>query len=304
MSFVAPPGAQAFSEGMLQRTRDLIDAGLWDIPLDRLVGWWGEFTNIEQRYFAACVLDSLIYRTPSQFASGILDLMRGGASQASGAALGLSSDIELVSILRDRFKDPKVRLVPVICDSDPPSKSGPLVMRRLKKLLGVADKWMIWPWQIREAVTDEGVKVILLVDDLLGSGKQVDTFCTKEDVIESSKGAQIIYAPVVAHQKGIDHLKGVLPQLNVVTSELLTTEHSFFSESIWKNLTNGKIAADDAKQFYLDLLAKTGFRASPKVPALGVGELALCFGFSHGTPNNSLPLLWHASPEWRSLLER
>jgi hypothetical protein len=304
VSFTAPPGAQAFSESMLQRTRDLIDAGLWDIPLDRLVGWWGAFSNVEQRYFAACLLDSLIYRTPAQFASGILDLMRGGASQACSLALGLRSDLELVDRLRNRFEDPNVRLVPVICDSDPPSKSGPLVMRRLKKLLGVADKWMIWPWQIAEAVDEEGVKVILLIDDLLGSGKQVDTFCAKENVIAASKAAELIYAPVVAHQKGIDYLKVAVPRLKVVASEVLTDDHSFFSEHIWKNLTNGSIAAEDAKEFYLDLLSKTGFRPSPRVPALGVGELALCFGFSHGTPNNSLPLLWHASPQWRSLLER
>lgn len=303
MSFAAPSGAQAYSEGVFQRTKDLIDSGLWDIPSERLVGWYGAFNNIEQRYFAACVLDSLIYRTPAQFASAIVDLMRGAANEACRLTLGLSSDLELVNKLKDRYKDPLVRLVPVICDSDPPSKSGPLVIRRLKKLLGVADKWMIWPWQIQEAVQRDGVRVILLIDDLLGSGKQIDTFCTKENVVNSAGSAKIVYAPVVAHQTGINHLKDVLPKLTVVTAELLTQDHSFFSAHVWNTLTDGKIAAENAKHFYIDLLAHTGFKVG-SVPALGVGELALCFGFSHGTPNNSLPLLWHDSPNWRSLLER
>src|SRR5690606_37842441 len=136
----------------------------------------------------------------------------------------IEHDLSLVALLQNRWVDPLIRLVPVILDSDPPSKSGPLVMRRLKKEIGIADKWMIWPWQIKAAV-DKGTKIIVLVDDMLGSGTQIEDFCNKEKLREVTGNAKVIYAPTVAHQAGIDHIKNVWPELNIVTSELLTEEH-------------------------------------------------------------------------------
>jgi hypothetical protein len=177
-------------------------------------------------------------------------------------------------------------------------------MRRLKKELGVAEKWMIWPWQIKAAV-DKGVKVIIFVDDMLGSGSQIEGFCAKENLKTATEGAKAIYAPTVAHEQGVGHLKRIWPELTVVTSELLTAEHNFFSGANWENLSLGKIPAEDAKDFYVDtILPLIGFKKNGSVPATGVGELALCFGFSHSTPNNSLPVFWYETDIWPSLLER
>lgn len=304
MAFKAPNGAEDYIERVSNRVRDLIDAGLWDIPLERMVGWFSGFTTIDERYFAACLLDSLVYRSPTQFSACITSLFGGPCSLAVQSHLRINDDVDLIKLLRDKFKDPGVRLVPVICDSDPPSKSGPLVIRRIKKQLGIADRWMIWPSQIGAAV-EAGAKVIILVDDLLGSGKQAEGFCKKQQVREMAGKAKVIYAPVVAHEKGIEHLSKFWPELTVISAEKLTEDHHFFSQKTWDFLSDGQIKASDAEDFYIKkMLPLTGFVPGKIIPATGVGELALCFGFSHSTPNNSLPILWFDREGWCSLLER
>lgn len=303
MSFTVPNGAVDYSDRVFARTNQLIAAGLWDIPYQRLLGWHDGFRGREQLYFAACLLDSLIYRTPGQFSASLASLFRGGVAHACSSHIVIEHDLSLVPLLQDRWKDPLIRLVPVISDFDPPSKSGPLVMRRLKKEIGIADKWMIWPWKIREAV-DQGVKLIILVDDMMGSGSQIEEFCIKEKIQESAGSAKVIYAPTVAHQAGIKHMNTIWPALEIVTSELLTEEHNFFCQENWNKLSQGKIAASNAQDFYANsILPQIGFRKG-SVPALGYGELALCFGFSHSTPNNTLPIFWYETNTWPSLLER
>lgn len=280
MAFSAPPGAGDYSSRVLCRVKQLAQAGVWDIPVERLVGWYDGFTGNEQIYFASCLLDSLIYRTPGQFSASLVSLYRGACGHAAAETIHLEHDMSLVSMLRGRYQDPQIRLVPVICDSDPPSKSGPLVMRRLKKDLGICEKWMIWPWQIEHAVA-RGTKLIVLVDDMLGSGRQLEDFCSKQQLKQVTKGAAVIYAPVVAHKSGIDHLKTVWPELNVVTTELLTEEHGFFSARNWEIFSSGKISPDNAIDYYREeILPLTGFNKSKtSVPELGYGELALSFGF-------------------------
>jgi len=140
----------------------------------------------------------------------------------------------------------------------------------------------------------------------LSSGKQLEDFCAKQHLKKVTKGAAVIYAPVVAHKSGVDHLRAVWPELKVVTTELLTEEHGFFSAQNWQIFSSGKITPEVAIEYYKnEILPLTGFNKSKTaVPELGYGELALSFGFSHSTPNNSLPIFWWESDKWPSLLER
>lgn len=301
MNFNPPAGAGNFTALVQRRVLDLIECGLWDIPLDRYHGWLRGFTTGAEQYFASCLLDSLIYRTSPQFSATLAALFHGPCV----TACGLTGDVELVEVLRQRRPDPGVRLVPVICDADPPSKSGPMVMRRLAKLLGIRDQWMVWPWQIADAIREDGVHTILLVDDFLGSGKQFETFCGKEDIQKAVGAVRAVYAPAVAHEDGIIRLKTFWPQLVVVAAETLTQRHNFFSPERWSALSDSQISADAAKAFYLELLPRTGFSGQGKLSALGVGDLALSYGAAHGTPNNTLPIFWYEQDaSWCALLER
>lgn len=269
------------------------------MPLSRFEGWLRQFCGQEERFFAASLLNQLTLRTAKQFESGLGSLFRGSVSSEIYPD---RDDMALAEVLAGRT-DPGIRLVPVICEVDPPTKSGPLVLRRLQRILHIHPKWMAWPWQAAELVDSGKLDCIVFVDDFLGSGGQFEKFAKQWGFAERQSHAKYIYAPVTAHETGLAHIATHLDFVKVVTTERLSRTSGFFSEDVWCSLGQGSVTAEDAKSWYLDFVKQK--QAEPKSTGpLGVGELALTFGFSHSTPNNSIPLLWYESSQWQPLLER
>lgn len=289
-----PDTAGIFTESIQANSKLLIERGFWDIQEPRLEKWFNQFCGPEERFFAACLLDQVIFRTRRQFEAGLRTLFR---SNLSGKLFNDQQDLHLMEVLRGR-SDQKLRLVPVICESDPPTKSGPFVMRRLQRILQLNHVWMRWPWQATSDVESKGVETILFVDDFLGSGHQFVTFFNHWKFDEQPANVKFYYAPVVAHQQGIDYLARYLPDLCVVPIEILGESHGFFSEKVWRRLGQGSIFAADAKSWYID------FCSRHDIMPIGYGDLALTFGFSHATPDNTLPILWSETDTWQPLLER
>lgn len=296
-----PDTAESIVETACENAIQLIERGFWEIPKPRFTSWYNQFCGLEEQFFAACILNQVLFRNHHQFEAALRSLFR---SNLYGHLYDGFDDLNLVNVLKNRRKDPNVRLVPVICESDPPTKSGPLVLRRLQRVLELHPGWMCWPWQARKAIDESGVKAIVFVDDFLGSGRQFREFFEQWGFSdEPAADVQHFYAPVVAHVEGIKHLSTNLPNLRVVAAERLGAAHDFFSESVWERNGLGCVTADEAKSWYSDFGQKR--RCKPKtISDRGCGEFGLTFGFSHATPNNSLPILWYGSADWQPLLER
>jgi len=267
--------------------------------MSRFESWCNQFCGDEERFFAACVLDQLIFRTAQQFEAGLRSLFR---SNLSGTVFPAAEDLRLSELMSSR-EDAKIRLVPVICETDPPTKSGPLVLRRLQRILQVSSKWMCWPWQATDSIRDNGVSVVIFVDDFLGSGAQFERFFTQWGFNQHTDAAKYFYAPVVAHEQGLKYLGGVLPDVCVVPAERLGDSHAFFSKEVWDRLGRGRISETDAREWYAEFARQKNLEPS-NVGIFGYGDLALTFGFGHSTPNNSLPILWYETAAWQPLLER
>jgi len=278
----------------------MIEIGLLDIKKTSALGWFNQFCNDEERFFASCVMDQVIFRTRQQFESGIRSLIRGNLN---GHFSGMQDDLSLLHLLTSKT-DPLVRIVPVICEKDPPTKSGPLVVRRLQRILKINNKWICWPWQIPKLIKDKKVNKVIFIDDFLGAGKQFCRFLEQWDLKEQTSGnVDYFYAPVVAHQRGLDHLAIESANTKVSYAELLNDNHNFFSKNNWQKLSNNRISHEEAKKWYQNFCAEK--EIIPRtIGCLGFGEMGLTFGFSHSTPNNSLSILWCESPKWQPLLER
>lgn len=294
-----PEDAAKFVESVRNATQKLIERGFWDVKLSRLESWWGQFCGDEEKYFAACILDQTIFRNAHQFEAGLKALYR---SNLRGAMYQDSTDLKLATMLASG-QDRSLKLVPVICDTDPPTKSGPFVLRRLQRVLGVKNWMMCWPWQAREKIAENGVNSIIFVDDFLGSGEQFKKFYKQWELDEIAQDVDLIYAPIVAHQSGISFLRTEFPKLKVVSAETLGEADNFFSEEVWQLLGRGLIAANDALEWYQEF-AKSKDIVPKNGSEIGYGGLGLTFAFSHATPNNSLPILWYESTVWNPLLER
>jgi hypothetical protein len=303
MPFKAPRGSSQYIENVISRVNSIVDVGIWDIDKSRVTGWLAQFRTVDERYFAACLLDSLIYRSQQQFLACTRALFRGPLRWACGGKLPGISDLDLLHALQSET-DRGIRLVPVIRDSDPPTKSGPLVLRYIKRALDLQADWMIWPWNVQNVIeSNKLVHTIVFVDDFLGSGSQFTQFITKQRLPLHNTSVQWIYAPIFGHKAGIKFVSEAHQGVNLVPMERLDETHGFFHENQWKLLSDGAVSNNDAMDFYADFMKRRSIDTR-ETSIFGFGDLGLCFGCKHGTPDNSLPILWAQSANWSCLLER
>ena len=62
--FEAPEGSESFFDDVVEKSDQYIDSGYWDdLEKLNLRSWLTNFNTSDEKYFAACLLDSLVYRT-------------------------------------------------------------------------------------------------------------------------------------------------------------------------------------------------------------------------------------------------
>lgn len=305
LAFSALPFAENRLRAVCSRVRGLIQLGVWDIPPMNLESWLQRFSGRNEQFLACCLLDSLIYRSERQLSPALASLFRGPVRWSLGTHLVPGeADTDFASLLQRRPTLP-IRLVPVIRNDQPPTKSGPLIMRMAKRALGIHDGWMRWPWQAAEELAAGKISGVVLVDDFLGSGTQLGKFLNTWGLKEALANVDttFCYSPIIAHASGLDHLAHEFPRLNVVCAETLKSKHGVFSEENWQRMTQGAISGDCARQFFLNW-CEAHMPSGGSIPARGYGNLELSIGFSHSTPNNTLPVYWQSSGASEPLLER
>ena len=305
--FSMPRDGELFIASIRERCESCVDAGIWaGIDKAQLRIWMNQFDEGCERYFAACVLDSLIYRSTKQTIALMEHLFqRTLPSLAREDHLTLGrADGRLESLARaGKGGDPGIRVVPVIRNEDPPTKSGPLITRMYKQYLGIDERWIIWPQDMAKA-REDGTLTFLFVDDFLGTGDQFMTFASRFNVKDIMSGLTAIYAPLAAHETGLSTLKDRADWLHVCCVERLSPRYSLFSE-LSSAFSDGENSSETARSFYLKLLDGKHLDISGMY-VYGYGRLALTYVFEHAVPDNNIPLLWYASDGdgWEPLFRR
>lgn len=304
-SFKLPRDGSSYTEAIFERSRQLIKTGIWkEVDPLNLRAWLSNFETPEEQYFAACILDSLMYRSQPQTAALITELFDRvipGLNSANNARNPLKTDwLNYLKQPPQRSSSPLI-IVPVIRDGDPPTKSGPLLCRLLSKQLRIKDYHFVWPWQIDKFCTQKKSEAILFIDDFLGTGHQFEEFISGFNINHILKSKYCIYAPLVAHEKGLSYLKKAFPSLLLSCSELLTARTDIFSSQC-STFDDGENTIESAHAFYKKLVLKSKF---PHTSARrGYGKLGIVYSFSHATPDNSIPLIWWKSGSWNPLFLR
>lgn len=285
-----------YSDAIRDRCRDLIEYTIWNgIELHMFDKWRKNFKTDEEKYFASCVLDSLIYKSNQQTYALIKDnLSKNLVNQFRLLDLGIS---DFPNSIINPLVDPLIRFVPVITQYDPGTKSSNEILRFMKRHFHVSESWIIHPWKIEEELAS-GNKTIIFIDDFLGTGQQFDDAIS--NVFNLDKLIQkhnVIYAPLVAHEKGIEFLNKLYPNLKIVSAERLDyANHSFFTRYF-----EGEEVA--AKKFYVDMLRKRGINLGAG-NEYGHGNLEITLAFEHAAPDNSLQLLTYRTDNWSPLFNR
>jgi hypothetical protein len=303
--FTLPADGEVFISEILQRSEDLIDAGVWaGLSHVGLQTWLQNFVSSVERYFAACVLDALIYRSDQQtiaMMEQMLDRVMPDLIRIYPPSTAPQHDWGRLLQRSKKRSDPRIRLIPVIRTEDPPTKSGPLIARMYRRHLHLDDSWMIWPWQMKLAVAD-GVTAVVFIDDFLGTGSQFSRFVKQFEITAELKNVYAVYAPLVAHRTGVERLAAEFPSIRVCAVEILDSQYGLFSaESMY--FKDGINSPASAHHFYEELIAERLPEINTRYRT-GFGGLELAYSFQHATPNNCLPILWHQSDKWTPLFER
>lgn len=280
-----------------QYAKLLIDQKIWDsISHSELDNWLNNFEGLEEELLAALLLDGLIYRSAQQTTSLLISALECALPFAIyETPEAVISGVNFIKVFSAKTVDPSIKIVPVIRDSDPPTKSGPSIARMYRRQLGLNDKYMIWPWLIGKNV-DSGVKTIVFIDDVLATGNQASEFL-KGLELHKYPGVDFSYIPLLAHKDGIANLLKDHPAVKVSAVEIIDDDSCFF-----KIEKMAKIA--DLEELYLAVSKKYLNRRLHNGMAKGYEDLSLTFSYYHATPNASLPLYWYESETFSPLVRR
>jgi len=299
--FVVPSDGPTYIEQVRSRCHDLIQCGIWSgLHIQKLNQWWSNFGSETEKYFAACLLDSITYRSDEQTIALVRQLVQRVLPDHGRATGGI---VDWQERLHPTLYDPRVRLVPVIPHGSAQAKSAHVVLRLFEKRLGVPPQVLAKPEDIT-ALVASGMEAIVFVDDLLGTGTQfVNDFAVPYGLGSVGTSTRLIYAPLVAHEDGVSHIHSTLGNISVTSVETLGPSHAIFG-SQGRTFNDGLNSPESAWQLYSNILSTRGIILDSS-SRRGFGELELAFFFEHAAPDNCLPIFWwNKSVNWKPLFYR
>ena len=254
-SYHLPDRATTYVDSVAQRCENLIGSGIWSgLEVQQLRAWLTNFVTPLEHYFAIRILDHLIYRSDSQTVALINQLFQRCLPELLiQTNIQPSATTSVIEALQTKTQSP-IRIVPVVDENDPPTKSGPTVSRLIKRALNLQDDWIIFPNQIGSECHREA-RIIVFVDDFLGTGYQFSKFFRSLKVRQSLSGKTLIYTPLIAHKRGIDQLRRKTPEVKVTFAEQMDDTYNLFGAA----RSDGVNSSTEMYKFYNEYLRKKNF---------------------------------------------
>lgn len=296
MPFALPTDGSTYIDQIITRCKDLINYNVWqgldELQLDI---WLNNFSCDKQRYFAARLLDVLIYLSEPQTKSMLTHLFQRTIGDLARTH-NFGSFLQSTSELLQSEHEPHIRVVPVTPDRHSATASGPLLTRLARRHLNIRKKWIISARRIRS-----NASFVVFLDDFIGTGNQFSRFLRHNRLAHLIEERRCCYLSIAAHSSGINNLRREFPGLAVSAVDLLTEQNSLFDEQSLA-FPDGTNCLSDAMSFYREMLKS--FHIRPRYKN-GYGGLNVAYAFSHSVPNNSTPLLWWPkNSNWTPLFVR
>jgi len=292
------------------KSEKLIEINYWDkIEIRKLHKWLKNFNTDEEKYLSALILYKLVYRNDKSIDSMLNKLFH----------ITIPNLLEEYNIYpfnitmnewRTKLKDKGFKRVMNFAfstiTSDELGDSGNDYIRRLR------EKFVVKELVLK--VTDTKIrhhKALIFIDDILASGTQINIFLTKykNDLI---KYEYLIFAPLVAHKKGLDKIKKKFTELKYTNTliikpvEIITCDNHMLDFKIKNDgYFDAENSIEDLESFYVSLVNARGL-TQHKEDNFGFGNLGLNLIFSTGIPDNTIPLIRCTNDDdsWHPLYEK
>lgn len=275
----------------------LIQFGIWHgLDSNNLGAWLKNFSSVEEKYFAACLLDWLVYRNSEHVKSMLYDLFTKHLHnqwRIDHNPLYDESENPL-KMLKSR-KNHMLRYVTAVKKSDKGTKSGYAIVGIMNHNLEISPQYNISNEEIPEAYSS-GVRTFLFVDDITGTGEQMKGVL-RESGLSDYKDVYVYILVCAAHQMGMREIMEEFPFVKVLYAEYVPCDDCVFVQLPFRDI--GIETADEFKKWYVAFMESRGVKESL---CLGRGDLGLAYAFESGIPNDSLPILYYHNEKLNRLL--
>jgi hypothetical protein len=190
-----------------------------------------------------------------------------------------------------------------LLDSNKPHESGNTIISSLVHKQYIKADQVDFHWNIAKDKLSK-YKILICVDDCIGSGNQLRRFWKSVEIVEIRKvchelGIKIYYLVLIGYDKNLAKLKEApeLHGIEIVVCDLLTDSNRVFApENIIWNKDN------DERQKAIDFFEKLKKRKG--VSFLGFKKLDFAVILNDRVPNWTLPILWKEVAGWKYLVKR
>ncbi|PHR73347.1 MAG: hypothetical protein COA66_02865 [Arcobacter sp.] len=306
MSFTAPDDYQVFYKMVYKRCIVYINLNYWDkITKYDLDVWLANFKNDEEKYLAALILNRLIYRNEKSILAMLSNIFFVELPQyLKKNNIFTVNDLELFDkklyIKAKNFKNVATFRFTTITTGDL-GESGHLYIKYLREYF-VCNDLII---DISSPTIERYVNTIVIIDDFIGSGKQLSEFIRNNES-NLKRFKHIVFMPLIAHTIGISNVLEVAREkelsIDIIPIEEISFENSFFYHNVEEDyLFDGYNKLTSLYAFYEELVES---KIDIKNNKFGVGKLGLTHVFSTGVPDNNLPIIYKSSVNWTALREK
>jgi hypothetical protein len=285
---------ELYADKVFANAKKMIKHNVWAGVPETNINAWEVYKerSLEDYFLLALAVDALTYRSQDQF----LALMEATLTSKLELSFQKSDTTFLDSVVRGGINSHDVQLIPVIKPKDPPTKSGPLVLRHICKSLGIQERGnTAWP---KFVSLGRPASIYLYVDDFSGTGKQFTNFIKDNDI--DVKCGTHVYLCGAIHDASIEKIGREYPEIKIIFGEKLNEKNSFF----YKASRKFDVSEDMVKEYYIDFITRNKFSIIGSDKQFGYKDQALTYATYISTPNNSLPLYWFENEYFKPLIGR
>lgn len=292
----------------------LVESGIWPTSNPGKINhgqWFNNFDDSEKD-LAAALVDIFVYFPDVHILQILSKAMRILFQKMCEDSISVKDrKNEINSTLENTL------FVPIEGETPNPTDSGNYICRLLRQSLGI-DESKIQTVAVALDSYISGEKLIVFVDDFVGSGNQVlDTWnrkyttnspnCFREAYINMKRESYLIC--LASTHEGRQRITSECTGLNLICTHSLTQRDNF-SNSLLR--ISDHPSGDQILDRALNLLNKySSFMSLPDYMLLdrhaqfGFNELSLTHGFQHSIPDSTLPIYWgNETSNWTPLVKR
>jgi len=296
--FELPEEWEEFCSDMHNRAIKYIRINHWDIAEDDFLLWYKNFDTNHEKFLAAIIIYRIIYRNKLSILSMyqyIIDLIIPKVLKNNSIHIGTMDDFHKTL---ERGYGSSILFSTIENIDQGTGKSGSTILRDFARYGSFHNDLKVSAEKLKDVDRNKN-KVIVLFDDIMGTGEQFNTFLEKfyldtEELI-------LLYCPLAATTialESFDYIK--YPRVIIEPVEKLDTRYNFFNEEFMPKIIEN-IDINNLIGLYERMMKQ---KTKLKKGLMGRGDLGLTYIFSVSTPNNTLPILFYNDDLWNHLVPR